>query len=455
MHRKKNQRSYGILNTGDITTMKCCHYYEFTEQGDNVFSVDVAAIKFGPGALREVGSDAKELGLRRVAIFTDPVVAVLPYLETIKSALHRSGVDFDIYSDVRVEPTDQSFKAAAQYATEGRFDGYISLGGGSVIDTCKAANLYGTYPADFETYVNAPLGDARPVPGALKPHIACPTTSGTGSECTGITVFDYLKLKVKTGIASRRLRPTRAIIDPTVTYTLPANVVASSGFDVLSHALESYTAIPYTYRPKPESPPSRPMSQGANPYSDLGCEKALQLTGSFLVRAARDADDHEARDGMMFAATLAGIAFGNSGVHIPHGMAYSVAGLVKDFQPEGYPKHEPICPHGMSVIVNAPSAFRFTAPACPGRHRAGAKLLGSDTVDVAEEDTGALLAQRLIDMMQATGMPNGIGGVGYSGVDIPALVEGAHAQQRLLQQSPREVDRESLAGLYDGALGYW
>ena len=435
--------------------MSCCHYYEFTEHGDTVFSVDVSAIKFGPGALAEVGEDARLLGLKRVAVFTDPVLAKLPYLKTITDSLRQAGVDTAIYSETRVEPTDESFRDATRFAADGDFDGFVSLGGGSVIDTCKAANLYSTWPASFETYVNAPLGAGQPVPGPLKPHIACPTTSGTGSECTGIAVFDYLALKVKTGIASRALRPTRAVIDPTCTYTLPANVVAASGFDVLSHALESYTAIPYTQRARPDSPALRPMSQGANPYSDLGCEKALELTGRYLVRAVKDADDHEARDQMMFAATLAGIAFGNSGVHIPHGMAYSVAGLVRDFQPAGYPDDEPICPHGMSVIVNAPSAFRFTAPACPDRHLHGARLLGSDETDVDDIESGNLLAGRLIQMMKSTGMPNGVGGVGYGEQDVPDLVEGAYAQKRLLQQSPRTVGQEDLAGIYTDAMNLW
>ena len=435
--------------------MSCCHYYQFTEHGDTVFSVDVSAIKFGPGALAEVGEDARMLGLKRVAVFTDPVLAKLPYLKTITDSLQRAGVDTAIYSETRIEPTDDSFKDATRFAAEGDFDGFVSLGGGSVIDTCKAANLYSSWPASFEAYVNAPLGAGQPVPGPLKPHIACPTTSGTGSECTGIAVFDYLALKVKTGIASRALRPTRAVIDPTCTYTLPANVVAASGFDVLSHALESYTAIPYTQRARPGSAALRPMSQGANPYSDLGCEKALELTGRYLVRAVKDADDHEARDQMMFAATLAGIAFGNSGVHIPHGMAYSVAGLVRDFQPAGYPDDEPICPHGMSVIVNAPSAFRFTAPACPDRHLHGARLLGSDETEVDEHESGNLLAGRLIQMMKSTDMPNGVGGVGYGAQDVPDLVEGAYAQTRLLQQSPRAVGQEDLAGIYTDAMKLW
>ena len=435
--------------------MACCHYYEYSAAGEQVFAVDVSAIKFGPGALTEAGADATDLGMKRVALFTDHRVAGLQHMETLLAALQAAKIDVAVYDEVQVEPTDRSFLAAAEFARSAAFDGFISLGGGSVIDTCKAANLYSSHPADFLDYVNAPIGDGRPVPGMLRPHIACPTTCGTGSECTGIAVFDFLDLKVKTGIASRALRPTRAIIDPTCSYTLPANVVAASGFDVLSHALESYTAIPFSNRPRPETPSTRPMSQGANPYSDIGCERALQLTGEYLVRATRDASDLEARDNMMFAATLAGIAFGNSGVHVPHGMAYSVAGLVRDYRPAGYPADQPMCPHGISVIVNAPAAFRYTSAACPERHLRGAQLLGADTRDVATAEAGEALAMHITGLMQATAMPNGVGGVGYRSHDIPALVEGAHAQQRLLNQSPRPITRDALSDIYADALHYW
>ncbi len=435
--------------------MGCCHYYAFTEHGDEIFSVDASAIKYGPGALREVGDDARGLGLRRVGVFTDRGLAELSHLQAVLDSLRGAGVDAAVYDEVRVEPTDASFQAATRFAAEGGFDGFVSLGGGSVIDTCKAANLYSTWPAEFLAYVNPPVGEGRAVPGALKPHIACPTTSGTGSECTGIAVFDYLAMKAKTGIAHRALRPTRAVIDPSTTYTLPANVVAASGFDVLSHALESFTAIPYTQRQRPAAPSQRPMSQGANPWSDIGCREALRLSGRYLVRAVVDAADHEARDGMMFAATLAGLAFGNAGVHIPHGMSYSVAGLVRDFQPAGYPPGEPICPHGMSVIVNAPVSFRFTASACPERHLEGAELLGASVAGAVADEAGELVATHLLGLMQATSMPNGIGGIGYTGADIPGLVTGAYAQQRLLKNAPRQVTEEVLAELYAGAMSYW
>jgi hydroxyacid-oxoacid transhydrogenase len=432
--------------------MGCCHYYALSEGHESAFAVDISSIVFGPGVLEEAGEHARALGMKRAALFTDKRVGALGHVADALASLRAAGVDVAVYDEVKVEPTDASFRAATLFAAEGRFDGYVSVGGGSVIDTCKAANLYSTHPAEFLDYVNAPIGAGKPVPGALKPHIACPTTCGTGSECTGIAIFDLLSKQVKTGIASKRLRPSLALVDPTTTYSLPKNVVAASGFDVLSHALESYTARPYTMR---KAGGARPMSQGANPWSDVGCEAALKKLGTHLVRAVNDAGDREARDAMMYAATLAGIAFGNSGVHVPHGMSYSVAGLVKDFRPDGYPKEEPMVPHGMSVIVNAPSVFRFTAEACPERHLSGAEWLGADTRGATGKDAGEVLAKHLVKLMRDTGIPNGISGVGYREDDVAALSEGAFAQQRLLTNSPRDIGRDDLGRLFRGAMRYW
>ncbi|MGB5082290.1 MAG: hydroxyacid-oxoacid transhydrogenase [Burkholderiales bacterium] len=435
--------------------MDCCHYYAISEGHESAFSVDISSIVFGPGVLKEAGEHARALGMKRAALFTDRRVGALECVAEALASLRAAGTDIAVYDEVKVEPTDDSFRSAALFAAEGRFDGYVSVGGGSAMDTCKAANLYSTHPAEFLDYVNAPIGAGRPVPGALKPHIACPTTCGTGSECTGIAVFDLLARKVKTGIASKRLKPSLALIDPTTTYSLPKNVVAASGFDVLSHALESYTARPYTLRKQPDKATARPMSQGANPWSDVGCEAAMRRLGAFLERAVNDASDREARDNLMLAATLAGIAFGNSGVHLPHGMSYAVAGLVRDFRPEGYPGEEPMVPHGMSVIVNAPSVFRFTAEACPGRHLQGAEWLGADARDASEKDAGEVLAKRLVELMRATGIPNGVAGVGYGEGDVEALSEGAFAQQRLLTNAPRDVVKGDLERLFRGAMRYW
>jgi hydroxyacid-oxoacid transhydrogenase len=182
----------------------------------------------------------------------------------------------------------------------------------------------------------------------------------------------------------------------------------------------------------------------------------LRLLGRYLERAVADSSDHEAREQVMWAATLAGIAFGNAGVHLPHAMAYAVAGQVRDFHPEGYPGAEPMVPHGMSVILNAPAVFRAIATTDPARHLAAARHLGAEVRDaVPEDDAGTILAERLIDVMRAVGMPNGLAGVGYSSADATSLADGAWHQQRLLTNAPLDVDKAMLTNVFEKAERYW
>jgi alcohol dehydrogenase class IV len=435
--------------------MSCFHGYDFGAGSERAFSVDTNAVTFGPGVLSECGALVASLGCRRVALFTDANVGALPHVAAVADSLRAAGVDVARFGEVHIEPTDSSFLRAAEFARDGRFDGYVSVGGGSVIDTCKAAALYATHPAPLGAYVNAPLGDGRAVPGALPPHVACPTTTGTGSECTGIAIFDWEALRKKTGIASRRLRPMHALVDPQCALTLPATVVAASGFDVIAHAIESYTARPFSTRTPPPSPSLRPMSQGRNPWSDSGALQALGLCGRFFARAVASADDVEARHGMAWAATLAGIAFGNAGVHLPHAMSYAVAGLAhdRDFSCVHYPPG--LVPHGLSVIVNAPSVFRALAATAPSRHLEAARALGAEVRGADDADAGTILADTLLALMKTCGAPNGIGGVGFAERDLPALSEGAFAQRRLVDNAPIAVDERAIGELFRGALRYW
>jgi alcohol dehydrogenase class IV len=436
--------------------MGCCHhYFAPTDDGDSAFTIDASTLTFGAGCLKEAGDQARALGMQRVGIYTDAGVKKLPPLVTVTASLKAAGIDYAIYDEVQVEPTDESFKAAARFAVDGRFDGFFSVGGGSVIDTCKAANLYSTYPADFLAYVNAPIGGGQPIPGPLKPHIACPTTSGTGSEATGIAIFDLLAMKAKTGIQSRLLKPTTGLIDPEVTRTLPSTIVASTGFDAMSHALETLTDVSYARRAGSARGSTRPPSQGANPFSDMVAFEALSLVGKYLVRAVNDPADTEARAEMMYAATLAGIAFGNAGCHLPHGMSYAVSGLVHEYRAPHYPQEVPFVPHGMSVVLNAPSVYRFTASACPDRHLDAAQHLGADLRGATPADAGEVLAGQIIKFMQATQFPGGLSSIGFSERDLDALVDGAWPQQRVIKNAPREVSRDDLKQLFRGALAYW
>ena len=324
---------------------------------------------------------------------------------TVLEALKREGIDAVLFSETRIEPTDGSLKEAIRFAQEGRF---VGVGGGSSIDTAKAANLYSTYPADFLTYVNAPIGEGKAVPGALKPMVGIPTTAGTGSETTGVIIFDLVAMHAKTVIAHRFIRPNLGIVDPENTRTLPRMVAVSVGFDVLVHALESYTNLPFDRREAPASPAERPAYQGSNPISDVWAAKAIQLVSQSLLRVVEDPEDDAGRSNMIIAATFAGIGFGNAGLHLPHGMSYPLSGMVRDYVPEGYPPDKPIVPHGMAVVLNAPAALRFTGPVRPNRHLEAARLMGRETSGATEDGAGEILANAVIELMKSTGMPNGL-----------------------------------------------
>jgi hydroxyacid-oxoacid transhydrogenase len=422
---------------------------------ETIFTMDTSSVVYGPGATREVGAHMERLGARRVMVVTDPVMAQLEPVEGALDALKAAGIDVVLFDRVRVEPTDASFREAIDFAVEGGFDGYVVVGGGSSMDTAKAANLYATWPADFLAYVNAPIGRAEPVPGLLMPLIAIPTTAGTGSETTGVAIFDLVELHVKTGIAHRALRPSMGILDPHNTRSMPPMVAACSGLDVLSHAVESLTALPYSQRPAPERPHLRPAYQGANPISDIWAARAIEIMSRSIVRAVDDPGDDQARGEMLLAAAYAGIGFGNAGVHLPHGMSYPVSGMVRDYRPKGYAVDHAIIPHGMSVILNAPSVFRWTAEANPERHLLAAQLLGADVSDAAPEDAGEVLAGAIIALMRRTGMPSGLAAVGFGPDDVPALVEGTLPQHRVTKLSPRPAGPDDLRELFLGAMRYW
>ena len=422
---------------------------------DTAIEMATSNIRFGQGVTGEIGMDLKDLGVNHVMVVTDPNLAKLAPVATVLDSLEAENVKHTLFDRVRIEPTDESFQEAIDFARAGGFDAFVAVGGGSTIDTTKVADLYTTYPADLLDYVNPPIGAGKPVPGVLKPLIAVPTTAGTGSETTGVAIFDLVRMHAKTGIASRSLKPMLGVIDPENTRTLPPQAAASTGLDVLTHAVESYTALPFDQRPRPERPILRPAYQGSNPISDIWSIQALRMMGKYLPRAVADPGDDEARGVMLLAATYAGIGFGNAGVHLPHGMSYPVSGMVRDYKPSDYQVDHAIVPHGMAVVLNAPAVFRFTAQACPERHLDAAEALGVDVGGANPADAGKILADRVIELMMQLQMPSGLAAIGYTTDDIPALVEGTLPQHRVTKLSPRPADAEDLAKMFEDAMVYW
>jgi hydroxyacid-oxoacid transhydrogenase len=368
-------------------------------------------------------------------------------------------------------------KEAIAFAKPYQPDAFLAVGGGSVIDTAKLMNLYTCYPnAEFLDFVNVPLGKGLPIDKPLKPLIAVPTTAGTGSETTGTAIFDLVSKRAKTGIAHRNLKPTLGVCDPLNTRTMPSAVHASSGLDVLCHSLESWTAIPYFERiPRPSNPMLRPAYQGANPISDIFSLQALRSTIKYLPRAVKDPDDHEAQSQMLLAATLAGVGFGNAGVHLCHGkpfpcssyeiplthvtgMSYPISGQNPGYKHPGYQVNTPIIPHGVSVAVSAPAVFRFTGPSNPERHLAAAEAFGIDISNVKKENAGEVLGEALEKFLADLGdQPRGLKDLGFKREHLDDLVEGTIPQKRVLMLAPglaEEVneERQQLRTLFEDAM---
>lgn len=418
-------------------------------QRESIFTMEATPIKFGAGAINDAGWELKRLGVTRALLVTDPGVAALGIPDRVRASIEAEGIEVVVYDRSRVEPTLESLQEAADFAREAEVDGFVSVGGGSSMDTAKVATLVTTHPAPILDYVNAPVGKGVKPPSPLLPHLAIPTTSGTGAEATTVAVLDIPELKVKTGISHRYLRPAQGIVDPELTRTLPAEVTSSAGLDVVCHAAESFISRPYNEREFPASPGDRPPYQGSNPIADVWSAQALEYGGKYLRRAVADANDTEARGFMMLGASMAGVGFGSAGVHIPHACAYPIAGLKHVYQPPGYPTDHPFIPHGHSVIVTAPAAFRFTYDAAPERHHHVAELLHQGPIPEHGPDVLPNVLRRL---MRDVGAPTGIEELGYTEADIPALVEGALKQQRLLVIAPKTPTADDLAQILRDSL---
>ncbi|PPR06973.1 hypothetical protein CVT26_004293 [Gymnopilus dilepis] len=465
------------------------------------FATPVAAsnLRFGDGVTAEVGMDLKNMNARKVvAVFTDPNVAKLRPLKTTIAALEaQKDLPFEVYGRVVAEPTEDSWRDAIAWARKHDFSHFLAVGGGSVIDTAKAANLFSVYKdADLFDFINAPVGKGLPISKALLPLIAIPTTAGTGSETTGTAILDITSRSFKTGIANRAMKPVLGIVVSTIiqllcksldrgaapqdthnTESCPTAVHISAGLDVLFHSMESYTAIPYTERtPRPANPILRPAYQGSNPVADIFSLWSLQTTVKYLPRIAKNRDDTEARRQMLLASSFAGIGFGNAGVHLCHGMSYPasnflgpISGLNKKgpkYKHPGYVTDSPIIPHGVSVALTGPAVFQFTAPSSPDRHRQALAIFNGTTISdpsitrIPDRELGAHLYESIARFLDGLGVPRGLKAVGYNAGDIEKLVEGTIPQRRVLDLAPGIGDvvgsdgKEHLTRIMENSLEY-
>ncbi|CAD6199193.1 unnamed protein product [Caenorhabditis auriculariae] len=435
--------------------IKAANLHANNKSCDYAFEMIFSTLRFGTGVTLEVGHDIRSYGAKNTLIVTDKNVQNTIAFKNTEKALKDAGIQFKVFDDVLIEPTDTSMKKAIDFAKSHRFDSFVAVGGGSVIDTTKAAALYTSNPeADFLDFVGPPFGKSLVPKNPMLPLVAIPTTAGTGSETTGVSIMDLPEHKCKTGIRMRSIKPRLALIDPLNVMSMPRNVTIYSGFDVLCHALESFTALPYDQRPpRPERPELRPVYQGSNPISDVWSKEALRIIGKYFRRAVNDPSDEEARRHMLMASSFAGIGFGNAGVHICHGLSYPISSQGKKYADTDYPKDKKLIPHGLSVMTTAVADFEFTTAACPDRHATAARALGADLKpNASNEYIAKTLCDELRGFMRDFGVPNGLKGMGFEYSDIGALTEAAVHSVPNIVISPAPTDFEIINKLYEKSL---
>lgn len=412
------------------------------------FTWQASPVRFGLGATGEVGLELAKLGVRRALVITDSGMIGTGIPDRVRELGQAASVEISVWSGVDIEPTDVSIRRALAELKGESFDGFVGLGGGSSLDTCKVINLLLTHGGTLEDYIAPPHGRGRLVPGPLQPMIGIPTTAGTGSECSAVAIINLTDVHVKGAVSDLGIRPSLAIVDPLNTLSGPPCVTASAGYDALVQTLESYTSRPFNVRDRMPVGTQRPLYAGSTPISDVWNEKALSLMGRYLQRAIIDPGDIDARTGMALGALFS--RMGTAGAHVAHSAAYAVAGLVRSYRPAQFGPGEPLVPHGMSVVVTAPAAFDFTYSGMPERHDHAVRLVTQGHgVDVPPEEA---LGIWLRELLEVTGGPLGVDEFGFTTADIPELAAASLTQARLLAGAPRPIDAESISGIFEASF---
>lgn len=367
-------------------------------------------VQFGVGVAQKVGEQAKRLGMRHAFLVTDPVLAPTEMVAQAQQSLSSAGLAVTLYSHVVADPDAPSIHRGADALKASDADGLIGLGGGSAMDSAK---LFGVLAAGGGSILDYPVpGATRAVP-SIAPLICMPTTSGTGSEVTPIAVVTDLAANMKKAVVSPAIAPSLALVDPTLTISMPPRLTASTGMDALSHAIETMTSV------------------FANPISDTLAVAALELIGRYLVRAVEDGSDIEARSGMSLAALMAGQAFPSGLLHLGHAIGHAL----------GTAYH---IPHGLACAVALPAALEFARPAVEGPLAKAAHALAPGS-----QMTGPAA---VADLYRRVGLPSLSEAISVTRADIPKLIDVTMREDRLIVRCPIKPTVEDWARIFEQSL---
>jgi|TARA_B110000444_G_scaffold189405_1_gene178887 alcohol dehydrogenase len=377
-----------------------------------VFST-VADVVVGAGASEKIGDMVATMGISRVLIVTDAGIIQFGLLDKAILSLNAHNIEYSVYADVVADPPESVVMDAVAKAQVFECDAVIGFGGGSSMDVAKLlAVLINGEQSLSEIY------GVDQVTGGRLPLIQVPTTAGTGSEATMVSIITTGET-TKAGVVSRTLLADKIILDASLTIGLPAHVTAATGIDAMVHAIEAYTS-----------------KRLKNPLSDMLAREALRLLAANIVTAVKQGDDLEARGAMLLGAMLAGQAFANAPVAAVHALAYPLGGNYH-------------IPHGLSNSLVLPFVLRFNAPAAAELYAEIAplimpgKVLPDDPVAVTE-----LLADYFLSLAVDLGLQTTLREMDIPEDDLPKLAKESMLQQRLLINNPREVGLDDSLAIY-------
>jgi alcohol dehydrogenase class IV len=409
---------------------------------DSVWCFDASRYKFGIGAISEIGDDMKRLGGSRILLVTDQNLVKVGIPQIVQGHLEKQGMKLSMWDEVEPEPSVKSIERGINWCQDKEFDAFISVGGGSSIDSTKVLNLILSNGGGILDYVAPPTGRGKSPTVPLNPHIAVPTTAGTGSETSPASVITLQEKRLKVGISNPKCKPDLALVDPVLHTSMPPKVTADSGMDALSHAIEAYITRRYNMKPKPSTPQVRPVYGGGTPLTDLFAEKAIELVGQYLPQAVCNGYDLEARTQMALAASFAGIAFTNAGLTAAHAMAFPIGGQFHTA-------------HGETVAVMLPAVMDFFALSLPKKFTSIAKLMGENIEGLLYHDAAKKAITAIITLMKSIDAPNGLSAFGITEKDLPQMAEDTLTIRRLLAGNPQPLTKNDLLQIFINALKYW
>ncbi len=370
---------------------------------------------FGPNTVKGVGNEVLQLGGKKALIVTDPGVVQAKLIDPVKASLEAAKVPFAVYDRVKPEPPVACVEEAVGKLKAENCDLVIGVGGGSSMDVTKAVSLKATNDMGVLAMCGMDLAKKRGLP-----KILIPTTSGTGSEITRVSVLIDEKVNVKTVINSLYTLADVAIVDPLLTVTVPPKITADTGMDALVHAIETFVAAT------------------ATPFSDILAERAIEWIAQYLPVAFAKGSNLEARYYLSLGSTVAGMAFASGGLGAVHALAY----------PVGTEFH---LPHGRSNAIMLPHVMRYNLCGNPEQFGLIADLMGKDVEGLSAAEAAELSVEAVEELLSTVKIPYHLRDYGITEKDIPRLVEGGMKFARLFTLNPRDLTEQDVRSVYEEA----